>query len=462
MSDQKFDVVVIGAGPGGYVAAIRAAQLGLKVACVEKRKTLGGTCLNVGCIPSKALLQSSEHFAQAEHHFAEHGIKTGKVSLDIAQMMGRKNEIVKGLTMGIAGLFKKNKVTHLEGTAKVIKSGLIQVDGQDIEAKNIILATGSEPTPLPFLPFDEKRIVSSTGALSLEKVPKHLIVVGGGVIGLELGSVYARLGAKVSVVEFFDKILPGMDVEVSKTMQKILKKQGMEFFLGHKVTEANVGKKDIQLKAENSKGESVEWKGDCVLVSIGRRPYSEGLGLEELKVKMERGKVVVNDKFETNIPNLYAIGDLIDGPMLAHKAEEEGVACAEIIATGHGHVNYLEIPGIVYTSPEVASVGLTTEECKEHGLPTKIGKYPFMANPRARCMGEKDGFVKIIAHKETDRILGVHIVGPNASELIAEAVTAIAFQSSAEDLARICHGHPTLSEAMKEAALGVDGKSIHI
>lgn len=462
MSNTNFDVIVVGAGPGGYVAAIRGAQLGLKVACVEKRKTLGGTCLNVGCIPSKALLQSSEHFSQASEHFDEHGIGMSDLKVDLSKMMKRKSTIVKGLTKGIEGLFQKNKVTWLQGAAKVVAEGRLEVDGELYHAKHIVLATGSEPTPLPFLPFDEKRVLSSTGALSLKKIPEHMIVVGGGVIGLELGSVYKRLGSKVSVIEYFDGILAGMDKEVSKTMQKILKKQGLEFYLSHKVTGAEVGESGVTLHAENKKGEAVTFESDVVLVSIGRRAYSEGLGLESLGVAMERDKVVVDEHFQTNLKGLYAIGDLIDGPMLAHKAEEEGVAVMESIAGKHAHVNYMEIPGIVYTWPEVASVGLTSEECKESGLPVKVGKYPFMANPRARCMGEKDGFVKVIAHAETDQVLGVHIVGPSASELIAEAVNTMAFEGTAEDLAHICHGHPTLSEAVKEAALAVDGRAIHI
>jgi dihydrolipoamide dehydrogenase len=458
MADVQFDVIVVGAGPGGYVAAIRGSQLGLKVACVEKRQTLGGTCLNVGCIPSKALLQSSEHFASARDHFADHGIEMPTIKLNLKKMMERKSGIVDNLTKGIEGLFKKNKVTHLQGSAKLLSATEVEVEGQIYRAKHIVLATGSEATPLPFLPFDEKKVLSSTGALSLDKVPEHLVVIGGGVIGLELGSVYRRLGSKVSVVEFFDGILPGMEKDVSKTMQKILKQQGFEFYLGHKVVSADASGKGIVINAENSKGEAVQIVGDVALVSIGRRAYSVGLGLQELNVKMERGKVLVDERFESSVKGVYAIGDLIDGAMLAHKAEEEGVAVMEIIAGHHAHVNYLEIPGIVYTWPEVASVGLTSEECKAADLPIKTGKYPFMANPRARCMGEKDGFVKIIAHAETDRVLGVHIIGPSASELIAEAVTAMAFEASAEDIARICHGHPTLAEAMKEAALDVDGR----
>jgi len=338
----------------------------------------------------------------------------------------------------------------------------VKVGSKIYKAKAIILATGSDPVSLPFLPLDEKKIISSTGALRLEKIPKHMIVIGGGVIGLELGSVYNRLGSKVSVVEFLPDLLPGTEKDVSKTLQKVLKKKGIEFYLGHKGIDAKVGKKDVLLKAENTKGEVIELKGDIVLVAIGRAPYSEGLGLEALKIEMNRGRVVVNDQFETNVKGVYAIGDLIDGPMLAHKAEEEGVACAEMIAGQHGHVDYMNFPGIVYTSPEVASVGLSTEECKQRELPIKTGKYPFMANPRSRCMGEKDGFVKVIAHAETDRVLGVHIIGPGASELIQEAVTIMAFKGCSEDIASICHGHPTLSEAMKEAALGVEGRAIHL
>lgn len=459
---EPFDVIVIGAGPGGYVAAIRGAQLGLKVACVEKRATLGGTCLNVGCIPSKALLQSSEHFATARDHFEEHGIGLDNLSVSLEKMMARKAGIVDGLTKGIEGLFKKNNVTHLKGTGKVLSAKEVEVDGQVYATKHVVLASGSEATPLPFLPFDEKKVISSTGALNLETIPEHMVVIGGGVIGLEMGSVYRRLGAKVSVVEFADVILPGMEKDVSKTMQKVLKQQGFEFYLGHKVTGANTEGDGVLIEAEDSKGQKVELQADVALVSIGRRAYSEGLGLPDAGVKTERGKVVVDDSFESSVKGIYAIGDLIDGPMLAHKAEEEGVAVMEIIAGGHAHVNYMEIPGIVYTWPEVASVGLSSDECKAHGIPVKTGKYPFMANPRAKCMGEKNGFVKVLAHAETDRVLGVHILGPNASELIAEAVTAMAFEACSEDIAAICHGHPTLAEAMKEAALDVNGRAIHI
>ncbi len=460
MSDD-FDLIVIGAGPGGYVAAIRGAQLGLKVACVEKNPTLGGTCLNVGCIPSKALLQSSELYEQARTRLEEHGVTAAGVSLDLARMMARKERIVQGLTQGIEGLLRKNKITWLRGTGKLAGPRAVSVDGVKYGAKHIILATGSAPSSLPNLPFDEDRIISSTGALALKEVPRHLLVVGGGIIGLELGSVYRRLGAKVTVIEFLDRILPGMDGDLSREMLKVMKKQGMEFHLRTKVVEAKTSRKEVKLLAENGSGK-LELKGDHVLVAVGRKPYSAGLGLEEAGVATEHGRVLVNRRFESSVPGIYAIGDLVDGPMLAHKAEEEGSACAEIIARGHGRVEYLEIPSIIYTQPEVAGAGLSEEECAEHRLPVRIGRYPFKANPRARCLGEEEGFVKIISHAETDRVLGVHILGYGASELIAEAVLAMSFKASAEDIAMVCHGHPTLSEALKEAALAVHGRSIHI
>lgn len=457
-----FDVIVIGAGPAGYVAAIRAAQLGLKVACVEKRATLGGTCLNVGCIPSKALLQSSEHFAHASHDFENHGIECKDLKINLGKMMARKEKIVENLTKGIDGLLRKNKVTRINGYGTLVSNTEVDVAGTIYQTKNIILATGSEPTPLPFLPFDEQRVLSSTGALSLKEVPKNLIVIGGGVIGLEMGSVFARLGSKVTVIEFLDRILPLEDKDISKEMLKILSKQGLEFHLTHKVATASVTKNQVVIKAENGKGELIDFTGDYVLVSIGRRAFLEKLNLEKVGVKTERNKISVNENFQTSVPNIYAIGDIIDGPMLAHKAEEEGIACAEIIAGHHGHVNYMEIPSIVYTNPEVASVGLNEDECKKNDLPIKIGKFPFKANARAKCVGNDDGFVKIISHAETDRILGVHIIGPGASEMIAEAVIALSFKATAEDIAMICHGHPTLSETFKEAALNVHGRSIHI
>lgn len=457
-----FDLIVIGAGPGGYVAAIRAAQLGLKVACVEKRSTLGGTCLNVGCIPSKALLQSSEHYAQASHDFDAHGIELKDLKVNLSKMMARKEKIVESLTKGIDGLLRKNKITRINGFGTLVSNTEVDVAGTIYQTKNIILATGSEPTPLPFMPFDEQRVLSSTGALSLKEIPKNLIVIGGGVIGLEMGSVFARLGSKVTVIEFLDRILPLEDKDISKEMLKILSKQGLEFHLKHKVASANVTKNQVEIKAENEKNELINFTGDYVLVAIGRRAFLEKLNLDKVGVKTDRNKVTVNENFQTSVPNIYAIGDIIDGPMLAHKAEEEGIACAEIIAGHHGHVNYMEIPSVVYTNPEVASVGLNEDECKKNELPIKIGKFPYKGNARAKCIGNDDGFVKIISHGETDQILGVHIIGPGASETIAEAVVALSFKATAEDIAMICHGHPTLSEAFKEAALNVHGRSIHI
>lgn len=462
MADNSFDVIVIGAGPGGYVAAIRAAQLGLKTACVEKRNTLGGTCLNVGCIPSKALLQSSEHFAHAAHSFDDHGIELKDLKVNLGKMMARKEKIVDNLTKGIDGLLRKNKITRINGYGSLKSNTEVEVAGVVYQTKNIILATGSEPTPLPFLPFDEQKVLSSTGALSLKEIPKNLIVIGGGVIGVEMGSVYSRLGSKVTVIEFLDKIIPLEDKDISKEMLRVLSKQGMEFHLKHKVTEAKVTNTNVVIKAEDDKGVSKEFTGDYVLVSIGRRGFIENLNLDKVGVKTDRHKVIVNENFQTSVSNIYAIGDIIDGPMLAHKAEEEGVACAEIIAGNHGHVNYMEIPNIVYTNPEVASVGMTEDECLSHELPIKIGKFPFKANARAKCIGNDDGFVKIISHAETDRILGVHIIGYGASEMIAEAVVALSFKASAEEIATICHGHPTLSESFKEAALNVHHRSIHI
>lgn len=461
-STSTYDLIVIGAGPGGYVASIRAAQLGLKVACVEKRDTLGGTCLNVGCIPSKALLQSSENFEAARDHFAEHGVISSEVRLDLKQMMKRKQGIVDGLTKGIEGLFAKNKIEWLHGGATFTSSDEIEVDGKRYRAKHIIIATGSEPTPLPFLPFDEKQVLSSTGALKLNKVPKHMIVIGGGVIGLELGSVYRRLGSEVTVVEFMDHILPGMDEDICKEMLKIMKRQGMKFHLSARVNEAKVMKTQTRINALSANGEALELSGDAVLVAIGRRPYLAGLGLEAVGVKVVKGRVEIDRQFKTNVKGIYAIGDVVDGPMLAHKAEEEGVACAEIIAGHQGHVDYMDIPGIVYTSPEVATVGITEAECREAGIPYRKGTFPLKANSRARCMGNDQGLVKILSHEQTDRILGIHIIAAGASELIAEAVVAMAFKASAEDIAMICHGHPTLSEAVREAALGLHQRAIHI
>ena len=463
MSDS-FDVIVIGSGPGGYVCAIRAAQLGLKTACVEKRATLGGTCLNVGCIPSKALLQSSEEFEKARHALKDHGVMVGDVTLDLTRMQARKGEVVTANTKGVEFLFRKNKVTWLKGTGKITAPGTVDVDGTAYSAKNIVIATGSESVPLPGVEIDEKQVVTSTGALELEKVPGHLVVVGGGVIGLELGSVWKRLGAEVTVVEFLDRIVPGMDTEVATAFQRILQKQGIKFRLGTKVTGAAKSADGVSLTMEPVKGGVAETlQADIVLVAIGRRPYTEGLGLGEAGVEMdERKRVKVNGHWATNVPGIYAIGDVIAGPMLAHKGEDEGVAVAEILAGQAGHVNYDAIPSVVYTWPEVASVGKTEEELKAGGIAYTAGKFPFTANGRARAMGDTDGFVKVLADKATDRLLGAHIIGPDAGTLIAELTTAIEFGASAEDVARICHAHPTLSEAVKEAAMAADGRALHM
>ncbi|WP_338663707.1 dihydrolipoyl dehydrogenase [Pararoseomonas sp. SCSIO 73927] len=461
---DSFDLIVIGAGPGGYVCAIRAAQLGLKVACVEKRETLGGTCLNIGCIPSKALLQSSENFDEIAHKFADHGITVEGIKLDLARMQARKGEVVSANVKGVEFLFRKNKVTWLKGAGKIVSAGKVEVAGTTYETKNIVIATGSESVPLRGVEVDEKQVVTSTGALELPAVPKHLVVIGAGVIGLELGSVWRRLGAEVTVIEFLDRILPGMDNEVAKQFERVLTKQGFKFQLGHKVTGATKSEKGITLTVEPAKGgDAQSLEADVVLVAIGRRPYVEGLGLDAAGVALdERGRVKTDHHFATNVPGIYAIGDVIAGPMLAHKAEDEGVAIAEILAGQHGHVNYAAIPGVVYTWPEVASVGATEEELKAAGTAYKVGKFPFTANGRARAMGDTDGFAKILADKATDRVLGAHILGPDAGSLIAEMVTAVEFGASAEDVARICHAHPTLSEAVKEAALAVDGRALHI
>ena len=465
---ETYDLIVIGGGPGGYVAAIRAAQLGLKTACVEKRGSLGGTCLNVGCIPSKALLHNSHLYTEAAHEFKERGIEVGTVKLNLKKLMGNKDKIVGDLTKGIEFLFKKNKVDYLQGLGTIEKPGTVVVsDGKkktSYETKNIIIATGSDSAPLPGVEVDEKQIVTSTGALSLPKVPKHLVVIGGGVIGLELGSVWARFGAKVTVVEFLDRILPTNDGEVSKQFQRILKKQGFEFRLSTKVTGAKKAKTGVTLTVEPAAGGEAETlKADVVLLSIGRTPYTEGLGLDTVGVETDaRGVIQVDAHFQTNIPGIYAIGDCIPGPMLAHKAEDEGMVVAEILAGQSGHIDYDAIPGIVYTWPEVASVGKTEEQLKEAGRAYKAGKFPFMANSRARCNGDTDGFVKLLADAETDEVLGCHIVGADAGNLIQEIVTVIEFGGSAEDVARTCHGHPTMTEAVKEAALAVDGRPIHI
>ena len=463
MSEQ-YDVIIIGSGPGGYVCAIRAAQLGLKVACVEKRATLGGTCLNVGCIPSKALLQSSENFDAAGHAFAEHGIVIDSVKLDLAKMQARKDDVVTANVKGVEFLFRKNKVAWLKGTGRVAAPGQVDVDGTVYETKNIIIATGSESTPLRGVDVDEKRIVTSTGALELDNVPEHLVVIGAGVIGLELGSVWRRLGAKVTVIEFLDRILPGMDNELATAARRVLAKQGLTFRLGSKVTSAATSDTGVTLTVEPSKGGDAEqMTADIVLLAIGRRPYIEGLGLDAVGVALdERGRVRTDAYFATNVPGIYAIGDVIAGPMLAHKAEDEGVALAEILAGKAGHVNYGVIPGVVYTWPEIASVGQTEEELKAAGIAYNVGKFPFTANGRARAMGDTDGFVKLLAEKTTDRLLGAHILGPDAGTLIAELAIAMEFGASAEDVARTCHAHPTLNEAVKEAALAVEGRALHI
>ncbi len=466
MAELKFDVIVIGSGPAGYVCAIRAAQLGFNVACVDSRKTLGGTCLNVGCIPSKALLQASFLYEQAKHDLERFGIKASGVELDLPTMLQRKLSVVEDLTKGIEFLFKKNKITWLKGFAHIEAGKKVIIKGDEettVSAEHIIIATGSEPTTLPGITIDEKRVVSSTGALSLEKVPEHLVVIGGGYIGLEMGSVWQRLGSKVTVVEFLDKIVPAMDDEVGKAFKKILEKQGMEFKLGTKVTKVEPGLLKLTLGLEARDGGKQETMDcDVLLVSAGRRPYTQGLGLEELGVKMDQaGRVEVDDHFKTNIPGIYAIGDVIRGPMLAHKGEEEGVAVAEIIAGKSGHVNYDAIPGVVYTHPEVATVGKTEEQLKQEGLEYVVGKFPFSANSRAKANGDTEGFVKILADKRTDKVLGVHIIGPEAGTLIAEAVLAMEFGASSEDIARTCHAHPALNEAVKEAALAAGARVIH-
>jgi dihydrolipoamide dehydrogenase len=465
---DRFDLVVLGAGPGGYVAAIRAAQLGLRVACIDKRGALGGTCLNVGCIPSKALLDSTELLALARSRFGHHGIRVGEVSVDLPAMMGRKAQVVKGLTDGVAYLFKKNRITAIHGTARLAGSGKVAVKTGDgsanvLEARAILLATGSEPASLPALPLDGTAIVSSTEALSLDKVPTHLIVVGGGYIGLELGSVWARLGAQVTVLEFLPRILAQGDAEIAGLLHKALVKQGLKFHVQTKVTSASHQGGHVVVNAQHG-SESLLFQGDKVLVAVGRRPVTAGLGLEETGVSLEErsGRVLVNERFETGVPGIFAIGDLIAGPMLAHKAEEEGIAVAELLAGRQARINYSAIPSVMYTHPEVASVGLTEEQLKESGREYKVGKFPFLANGRARCLDETEGLVKILADARTDRLLGVHILGARASELIAEAVLAMEYGGSAEDIARTCHAHPTLSEAVHEAALAVDKRAIHL
>ncbi len=466
---MAYDLAVIGSGPGGYVCAIKAAQLGLKVVVIEKMATFGGTCLNVGCIPSKALLHTSEMFELAGHRFESFGIKVGTPRLDLPAMLGHKDQVVEANTSGVTFLFKKNKIDSVQGTGTIAAPGKITVAGADgkvetVEAANIVIATGSDVAPLKGVEIDEKRVVTSTGALSLSQVPARLIVVGAGVIGLELGSVWRRLGAEVTVVEFLDRILPGLDGEVGRQTQRILTRQGMAFRLSSKVASVDKAGKALKVAIEPAAGGAAETlEADVVLVAIGRRPFTEGLGLEAVGVaRDERGRVTVDDHFRTSVAGIYAIGDVIAGPMLAHKAEDEGVAVAEILAGQAGHVNYGVIPNVVYTSPEIASVGRTEEELKQAGIDYRVGKFPFSANGRARAMGEREGFAKVLAEAGSDRVLGVHIIGPYAGELIQEASVLMEFEGAAEDLARVCHAHPTLSEAVKEAALAAWTKPIHI
>ena len=460
---DKFDVIVIGAGPGGYVCAIRCAQLGLKTACVEKRKTLGGTCLNIGCIPSKALLSSSEKFEEAEHHFEDIGIEA-KPKLNLDKMMKFKGGVVDANTKGIEFLFKKNKVTRIEGAAEIVEAGKIKVGKDEYEADNIVIATGSDVSTLPGIEIDEDKIVSSTGALELKDVPKSMVVIGGGVIGLEMGTVWRRLGAEVTVIEYLDQILPGMDGEVRKESQKLFKKQGIDFKTGMKVTSAKKSKKGVDLTMEPAAGGDEEKMSvDIVLMAVGRKPYVEGLGLDKAGIELtERGQIKTDEFYETSVEGIYAIGDVIVGPMLAHKAEDEGVILAEMLAGESGHIDYNLIPGGVYTWPEVANVGKTEEQLKDEGVEYNAGKFPFMANGRARAMGMSDGFVKILADKKTDRILGAHIIGPSAGDLIQEVVNVMEFEGTAEDIARTCHAHPTLTEVVKEAALAVHKRPLHI
>ena len=464
---EVFDFVVIGSGPGGYVGAIRAAQLGLKTAVIEKDKTFGGTCLNVGCIPSKALLQSSEYFYEASHDFANHGIKIDKMSLDLPTMMARKDKVVKDLTGGVEFLFKKNKITSFKGYGKILTPTTVEVTAADgtktvIEAKNIIIATGSIPVELPFLKYDEKKILSSTGALALDFVPKEMLVVGGGVIGLEMTSVWARLGSKVTVIEYADKICPLIDQDCMNVLVRSMKKLGVEFLTSTKVTGSRSVGGRVELEFENMAdgGKKSSIQGDVVLVSTGRKPFTEGLGLDAVGVQLdERGRVKTNAHFQTNVANIYAIGDVIIGPMLAHKAEDEGVAVAEIVGTGHGHVNYNTVPSVIYTHPEVSCVGLTEVQAKEQGIEVNVGKFFFAANGRAKASGNTEGFVKIVADKRTDRIIGGHIVGAGSSEILGEIVVAMEFGGSSEDLARSFHSHPTRTEVIREAALNVDKRA---
>ena len=468
MADQQFDIGVIGAGPGGYVAAIRCAQLGLNTVIIEKQSTLGGTCLNWGCIPSKALLDSSEHYHQAIHKFEVHGIKTGKVSVDWPQMQKRKNDVVANTTQGIQFLMDKNKITVESGTATFKTTQDIDVKNgkktKTVSAKKWIIATGSEVTELPCAPMDGKRIIGSNEAISLPEIPKEMIVIGGGVIGVELGSVYARLGTKVTVIEFFDRLIPTMDKDLGKALQRSFKSLNMEFHFGTKVTKAEVKKNKVHVTAEDKKGKEIKLTADYTLVSIGRRPNTDDLGAKNIGLELDKqGRIEINSNFETNVPGVYAIGDVVKGQMLAHKASEEGVVCAELICGHNAHLNYNTIPGVVYTWPEVASVGKTEEELKEAGIAYKSGKFPCKASGRARASEESDGFIKVLSDQLTDEILGVHMIGPRAADMIAEAVVAMEYRASAEDIGMLVHPHPTFTEALKEAALGATGdRAVHI
>ena len=466
---SQFDVTIIGSGPGGYVAAIRCAQLGFKTAIIEKYATLGGTCLNVGCIPSKALLASSHHYEELQH-FADHGIEvSGEVKVNLEKMIARKQAVVDQTSGGVKYLMDKNKVTVFEGLGSFESATSVKVTKADgsseiIESKNIIIATGSKPSNLPFIKLDKDRIITSTEALKLKEVPKHLVIIGGGVIGIELGQVYLRLGAQVSVVEYMDRIIPGMDASLSKELTKVFKKQGMKFYTSHKVQSVDRAGDVVTVKAENAKGEIISLEGDYALVSVGRRPFTDGLQAEKAGVKIsDRGQIEVNDHLQTSVSNIYAIGDVVRGAMLAHKAEEEGVMVAEILAGQKPHINYNLIPGVVYTWPEVAAVGKTEEQLKVEGIEFKAGSFPFKALGRARAGGDTDGFVKILADAKTDEVLGVHMIGARCADLIAEAVTAMEFRASAEDISRISHAHPTFAEAIKEAALAATGnRALHV
>lgn len=459
MPEHTHDLLVIGAGPAGYVSAIRAAQLGLNTAIVDKEQQLGGTCLRVGCIPSKAMLESSHKFEDATKHFKDHGIDVGEVSLDLDKMLKRKEKVVKTLTTGVAGLMKKNKVTVYHGTATFNSDKSVTIGDDTVKATSVLIATGSVPSTIPGINLDDDLVDTSTEALSYTEVPKHLAVIGAGVIGLELGSVWRRLGAKVTVIEYLDRIMPGMDGELAKAAHKAFKAQGIDFQLGCAVQGVSSGKDGVTI---DIKGKD-PIKADRVLVSVGRKPNTEGLGLENIGVTPNnRGQIEVSPRFKTNVEGVYAVGDVVPGPMLAHKAEEEGIACVEMIATGHGHIDYNTIPSIVYTHPEIASVGKSEEELKDEGVDYKKGAFPFLANGRARANDDTEGWVKVLADAVTDRVLGVHIIGDSAGDLIAECATAMAFAASSEDIARACHAHPTLSEAVKEAALGVSGRAIHI